>query len=81
VTVLSPPRHSLVECALSDAKRWCAGQVIDDRAARAHAARVAVTLGEPVAGTAPELIAAHDLPVLLASTADKIVALASLCPL
>jgi hypothetical protein len=129
VTVLSPPRHPLVECALGDAKLWCAGQIIDDRPALAHAARVAVTLGEYVAGTAPELIAAallhdapefapadidvdavlrlrygsevarivraleaehhaldtassiitiDDLPVLLASTADKIVALASL---
>ncbi|MGH3808842.1 MAG: hypothetical protein ACRDRU_19875 [Pseudonocardiaceae bacterium] len=128
-TVLSPPRHPLVEQALHQARQWCAGHVIDDRPALAHAARVAVTLGEHVADPAPELIAAallhdapelappdldldvvlercygrevvrivraleaehhaldtenpitavEDLPVLLASTADKIVALTSL---
>lgn len=60
MTVLSPPRHPLVECALGDAKRWCAGQIIDDRPALAPC------------------LAVDDLPVLLASTADKIVALASL---
>jgi len=129
VTALTPPRHPLVDHALQDARHWCAGQVIDDRPALAHAARIAVTLGEHVAYPAPELIAAallhdapefappdtdldhvlsqryglevvrivraleaehhaldadaptltvDDLPVLLASTADKIVALTSL---
>jgi len=129
VTVLTPPRHPLIDNAFADACRWCAGQVIDDQPALAHAARVAVTLGEHVTDPAPELIAAallhdspdfapagidldvvlghrygiqvvrivralqaehhaldtdtpiivaDDLPVLLASTADKIVALTSL---
>ena len=129
MTVLTPPRHPLVDRALRNAPSWCAGQVIDDRPALAHAARVAVTLGEHLAEPAPELIAAallhdapefapadvdldavlsdrygaevlrivraleaehhaldtnnpivaiDDLPVLLASTADKIVALGSL---
>jgi (p)ppGpp synthase/HD superfamily hydrolase len=65
VTVLTPPRHPLIDRALADARRWCAGQVIDDRPALTHAARVAVTLGEHVAHPAPELIAAallHDSP-------------------
>ena len=129
MTVLTPPRHPLVDHALHDARHWCAGQIIDDRPALVHAARVAVTLGEHVADPAPGLIAAvllhdspefapagidldavlgqryggevvrivraletehhaldtdtpiimaDDLPVLLASTADKIVALTSL---
>ncbi|WP_410570419.1 hypothetical protein [Amycolatopsis sp. cmx-4-61] len=129
MTVLTPPRPPIVDLALADARRWCAGQVIDDRPALAHAARVAVILGEHVAAPAPELIVAvllhdspefaprdldldsvlvgrygsevtrivraletehqaldtdhpvisvDDLPVLLASTADKIVALTSL---
>lgn len=129
MTALTPPRHPLVDRALHDARRWCAGRIIDDRPALAHAARVAVTLGEHVTDPAPELVAAallhdspelappdtdldtvlsgrygwevvrivraleaehhamdtehptipvEDLPVLLASTADKIVALTSL---
>jgi hypothetical protein len=129
VTVLAPPRLPLIDRALTDAKAWCAGHIIDERPALAHAARVAVTLGEHIGDPAPELIAAallhdspefapddldldrvlaqrygaevprivraleaehqaldtdspvttiDDLPVLLASTADKIVALASL---
>lgn len=57
-TVLSPPRHLLVEHALRQARQWCAGHVIDDRPALAHAARVAVTLGEHVADPAPDLVAA-----------------------
>lgn len=64
-TVLSPPRHPLVEHALRQARQWCAGHIIDDRPALAHAARVAVTLGEHVTHPAPELIAAallHDAP-------------------
>lgn len=129
MTVLSPPRHPIVAQALADARVWCAGRIIDDRPALAHAARVAVTLGRHVPRATPELIAAvllhdgpefapgnldldahlaatygpevprvvralqaehdgldgpeppmhtDDLPVLLASTSDKIVALASL---
>jgi hypothetical protein len=129
VTVLTPPRHPLVEHALTDARHWCAGRTIDEQPALAHAVRVAVTLGQHVPDPAPELIAAvllhdspefapadtdvdsvlelrygrevlrivraletehdaldtdtptvtvGDLPVLLASTADKIVALRSL---
>jgi (p)ppGpp synthase/HD superfamily hydrolase len=65
VTVLTPPRHPLVDHALQDARRWCAGQIIDSAPALAHAARVAVTLGEHVVQPAPELIAAallHDAP-------------------
>lgn len=65
MTVLTPPRHQLVDLALADAQRWCAGQVIDDRPALTHAARVAVAIGTHVPDVAPEVIAAallHDAP-------------------
>lgn len=129
MSVLTPPRAALIDQALIDARRWCAGQVIDDRPALEHAVKVAVVLGEHVTDPDPELVAAvllhdspefaptdldldavlaqrygsavvrivraleaehqaldtdhpvitvDDLPVLLASTADKIVALTSL---
>jgi hypothetical protein len=58
VTVLTPPRHPLVNRALADARTWCAGKIIDERPALAHAARVAVTLGEHLDAPAPSLIAA-----------------------
>lgn len=64
-TVLSPPRHPLVEHALRQARQWCAGQVIDERPALAHAVRVALMLGHHVTDAAPELIVAallHDAP-------------------
>jgi hypothetical protein len=129
MTVLSAPRHPLISRGLRDSRAWCAGHVIDDRPALAHAVRVAVTIGRYAPGARPYLICAallhdspefappdmdldatltrrygpettrivrameheHDLldkgtptsavddvPVLLASTADKIVALSSL---
>lgn len=64
-TVLSAPRHPLVEHALHQARQWCAGQIIDERPALAHATQVAVTLGEHIADPAPELVAVcllHDAP-------------------
>lgn len=129
MTVLTPPRPALVNQALTDARRWCTGKIIDDRPALVHAVKVAVVLGEHVTNPDPELVAAvllhdspefapanldldavleqrygpavvrivraleaehqaldtdkpvitvDDLPVLLASTADKIAALTSL---
>lgn len=65
MTILTPPRHALVDSALLLARRWCFGRVIDDRPALAHAARVAVTIDahQPIA--APQIIAAallHDAP-------------------
>lgn len=65
MSVLTPPRHRLVEHALGDARRWCAGQLIDDRPALVHAVRVALTLGEHLPDPDPKLIAAallHDYP-------------------
>lgn len=129
MTVLTPPLAEPIDRALADARRWCAGRIIDDRPALVHAVRVAVVLGEHVTAPDPDLVAAvllhdspefapvdvdldavldhrygpkvvrvvraletehhaldtghpvitvDDLPVLLASTADKIVALTSL---
>jgi len=65
MSVLSPPRHPLIDRAIADARTWCAGQVIDDRPALAHAIQVAVTLGQHLPNVAPELAAAallHDSP-------------------
>lgn len=65
MTVLSQPRHRLVDQALADAKRWCAGKVIDERPAFVHAVRVAYTIGEHVREPAQDLVAAallHDAP-------------------
>lgn len=73
VTILSPPRHPLITAALDDARRWCAGHVIDERPALAHAARVAVVLGEHVPTADPQLIAAallHDAPDLAPPEVD-----------
>ncbi|GAA1801497.1 hypothetical protein GCM10009682_24300 [Luedemannella flava] len=123
------PRDPMVALALRDARRWCVGQIIDDRPAIAHAVRVADTIARHVEQPAPVLLAAAllhdspefappdldldayltstydaevtrivralqvehlaldtdhpiipagDIPVLVASTADKIVALGSL---
>ncbi|MGH3720831.1 MAG: HD domain-containing protein [Pseudonocardiaceae bacterium] len=73
LTVLSAPRHPLVEHALRQARQWCAGQVIDERPALAHAVRVALVLGRYVTDAAPELIAAallHDAPEFAPSHVD-----------
>jgi hypothetical protein len=65
MTVLTPPRHALVDSALHVARRWCLGRVIDDRPALAHAVRVAVTIGAHRPAAEPRIIAAallHDAP-------------------
>lgn len=65
MTVLTPPRHPIIDRALRLARVWCAGQVVDDGPALAHAAGVAVTLGEHVPAVSPQLVAAtllHDAP-------------------
>lgn len=73
MTVLSPPRPWLVDRALADAKLWCAGKIIDDRPALAHAARVAVMIGDHVPQVEPTLIAAallHDSPEFAPAAID-----------
>jgi hypothetical protein len=65
MTVLTPPRHPVVDVALALARRWCAGHVIDGAPALRHAAQVAVTLDRHQPDAPPELIAAvllHDAP-------------------
>jgi hypothetical protein len=65
MTILGPPRHPLIDNALSDAQRLCAGRIIDDRPALTHAARVAVMIGNHHPLAPPEVIAAallHDAP-------------------
>lgn len=65
MTALTPPRHPVVDSALTVAKRWCAGRVIDDRPALAHAVRVAVAIGAHQPRVKPQIIAAallHDGP-------------------
>jgi hypothetical protein len=73
MTILAAPRHLIVDRALRLAKVWCAGQVIDDRPALAHAARVAVTLGRHVPDVEPDLVAAvllHDAPYFAPDCVD-----------
>lgn len=64
-TTLRTPRHPLVENALSLARRWCAGHIIDARPALSHAVRVAATLEKHLPTVATALTAAallHDAP-------------------
>ena len=73
MTILAPPRHPLVEHSLTTAQQWCSGRVIDDRPALAHAARVAVTIGQHQPAPVPEIIAAallHDAPEFAPSELD-----------
>ncbi|MDG4795103.1 metal-dependent phosphohydrolase [Micromonospora sp. WMMD1082] len=65
VTVLATPRHPHITQALTDARTWCHGHLIDDRPALVHAVRVAVTLARHLPDPPPTLIAAallHDAP-------------------
>lgn len=73
MTALSDPRHSLVADALSLARTWCAGHLIDATPALGHAVRVALTVDRHVTDAAPELIAAvllHDAPYFAPATVD-----------
>jgi hypothetical protein len=73
MTVLTAPRHRLVDDALAVARQWCRGRVIDDRPALAHAARVAVTIGNHQPTARPQVIAAallHDAPEFAPAALD-----------
>ncbi len=65
MSVLTRPRHPLVETALGIARQWCEGRTIDGAPALAHAVQVALKLGEHVPDAPPALVAAvlvHDSP-------------------
>ena len=65
MTVLSQPRHPVVADALTLARDWCAGQIIDSVPALGHAVKVALVVGRHVPNPPPELVAAvllHDAP-------------------
>ncbi len=65
MTVLSPPRHPKVVAALTDARVWCTGRIIDERPALAHATVVAATLGGYLPDVSVDLVVAallHDSP-------------------
>src|SRR5439155_6035398 len=65
MNALGKPRHPLVDTALGLARTWCAGHVIDEAPAFAHAVRVAVTLDRHLPAAPPGLLAAallHDAP-------------------
>jgi hypothetical protein len=65
MSVLTPPRHPLVDAALAQARTWCAGRVIDNAPALAHAVKVTTTLSRHVPDLDPQLAAAallHDAP-------------------
>lgn len=58
-------RDPLVSSALVIARQWCAGRIIDDRPALAHAVRVAVTVVRHRPAVPADLVAAallHDAP-------------------
>ncbi|MEV6971126.1 HD domain-containing protein [Hamadaea sp. NPDC051192] len=62
---LRRPRHPVVERALRLSRHYCAGNIIDDAPAFAHACKVAVMLARYVPDATPEMIAAallHDAP-------------------
>ncbi|RKN50447.1 HD domain-containing protein [Micromonospora endolithica] len=73
MTVLSPPRPAVIDRALRDAKRWCAGHTIEDRPALVHAVRVAVTIGDHAPTAPAEVVVAallHDAPDLVPKGMD-----------
>jgi hypothetical protein len=58
-------QHPLIRTAMNDARRWCAGHLIEQRPAFRHAVAVAHEVIEHTGDPAPELIAAallHDAP-------------------
>jgi hypothetical protein len=73
MTVLSPPRHPLIDTALQLARDWCAGHIIDGAPALAHAVKVAVAVGMHLPDAEPQLVAAvllHDSPFLAPADVD-----------
>ncbi len=62
---LASPRHPLIDQALADARRWCAGRIIDQRPAVGHAVMVALVTAEHQPAVTPTQIVAsllHDAP-------------------
>lgn len=73
MTVLSRPRHPIVDDALALAREWCRGHIIDGAPALAHAVKVALVLGHHMPDATPELVAAvllHDCPEYAPKDAD-----------
>jgi hypothetical protein len=73
MTVLSYPCQPLVTDALSLARTWCAGHLIDAAPALGHAVKVALVVDRHITDAAPELIAAmllHDAPYFAPDTVD-----------
>ena len=73
MSVLSHPRHPVIDAALEMARLWCAGHVIDGSPALGHAVRVALKLGEHVPGVSAELVGAallHDAPEYVPAGVD-----------
>lgn len=63
--MLTRPRPPVVEAALTRARDWCAGHVIDGAPALGHAVKVAATLGSYHPDVCADLVAAvllHDAP-------------------
>lgn len=72
MSTLSPPQTRVIEQALTDARTFCAGHIIDDRPALVHAVRVAVKLDQHAPGR-PHLICAallHDSPLFAPAMLD-----------
>jgi len=73
MSVLTRPRHPIVNTALELARTWCAGRVIDDAPALGHAIRVVLILDRHLTGAPAELVAAallHDSPEFAPADVD-----------
>jgi hypothetical protein len=73
MTILAPPRHPMIDDALTCARNWCAGHEIDAAPALRHAVAVTVVLGHYHPETESDITAAvlmHDAPEFAPSTLD-----------
>lgn len=70
---LAVPRDPIIDRALTLARRWCDGHMIDDAPALAHAVKVARTVAAYAPDATPQMIAAallHDAPIFAPGQAD-----------
>jgi hypothetical protein len=83
MSILFPHGHPVVEEALRLARAWCAGHIIDDAPALAHAVKVATTLCRHLPDADPQLVAAvllHDSPEFAPPEVELDAVLATLGP-
>jgi hypothetical protein len=67
------PRSPLIDVAITLARRWCQGHIVDGAPALRHAFKVARKIEEHVSDVSPDLIAAailHDAPFFAPATVN-----------